>query len=112
MKADNYNGWYNYETWATNLWYTNESDVIADLHDMQHSFRAKDASEIATWLKEQIEASIEDAGVSNGLISDLLTAATSEINYYEIAEHWIENWKENYPEDFDDDDDAQEETTS
>lgn len=106
-----YNGWTNYETWATKLWIDNEesssnywSEVAQECYDeagegvsAYAKFTGKEiftreeraVLELDKRLKAEIEegSPLEDAG----LYTDLLNAALSEVNWHEIAESMMEN---------------------
>jgi len=82
-----YNGWWNYETWVTNLWLSN--DEGSD-HDVRRLARyADDASALDGSLKDYVEEAMPDLGAC--LASDLLSAALSKVDWYEIAEHYWED---------------------
>jgi hypothetical protein len=99
-----YQGWTNYETWAVNLWLDNEEgsqrywtraaeDALEEATDdgdpeMQETYRSKAVSALANRLQEEIEEGMPDLGCT--LWSDLLSAAVSEVDWYEIALSWIE----------------------
>lgn len=95
-----YNGWKNYETWVVNLWIENEID---DYHCWQAEaqlvwndaeagevldkyFAAK--LELSNRMKSWIEENTPDIC---GIYTDLLNAAISEVDFIEIAEHYIES---------------------
>ena len=95
-----YNGWTNYETWAAKLWMDNEEgsyrhwdseaqDAWDDAEADGTFTRDEVASrELAEKLKEEHESAMPDV---QGLFSDLLTAALSEVNWHEIAASLIED---------------------
>ena len=75
-----YNGWKNYETWCVHLWITNESSSDRYWRDLAKKLHLND-------LAETLKAEIEDGAPKiEGLYSDLLSAAISETDWYEIAE--------------------------
>ena len=101
MNNNEYNGWYNYETWMVNLWMDNDQGS----HEMWREIAREsiDADKIANWfyfddrLKEYLEMLHDDVdnGVASGLVHDLLGAAISEVNTREIARHWVADELEN-----------------
>ena len=87
-----YNGWHNYETWVTALWIDNEPDT----YEQRCAF-ARQASSAGA-LAEQIKNWVTDdmmPNLSASLAADLLGAALSEVDWYEIAENWITDAEEN-----------------
>lgn len=104
-----YNGWTNYETWNLALWIDNEQGTQEYWRDRaEEAYRdAKDtpsvnakltASEpftraeramlaLADALKDDTE---ENSPTVVGFYADVLSAAISEVNYHEIASHWVE----------------------
>jgi hypothetical protein len=91
IKKADYQGWKNYETWAVALWIDNEQGsqdaVLEQVREL------KDPSAIADYLKDMIE----DANPlmeEPSLYSDLLGAAISEVDWYELANNYINQIKE------------------
>jgi len=91
-----YNGWSNYETWNVALWLSNEQGA----YNLQREWAAdavethdgdKDAAidEVAQCVRDFIEEGVPNLGAST--YSDLLGAALSEVNWYEIAAHSVED---------------------
>ena len=101
MKHDEkptYNGWSNYETWAVNLWLSNEEgsyrywtgrtrEVIAETADDEDGRSA--LSRLAEELKESVheECAIEKAS----LAGDLMNAVLGEVDWCEIARSLIDD---------------------
>jgi hypothetical protein len=100
--AKGYNGWTNYETWNAALWldndqgsytywceqaqecyanaepsssFTKEEQAVLDLADMLKSDGEERAEQ---WMPDQ-----------SSFFADMLNAALSEVNWHEIAEHYI-----------------------
>lgn len=101
-----YNGWTNYETWNLALWFDNDQGLYsmrseaADDYAKSNDDKDDAAREMADWLKSQVEDE-QILGVlpESGFLADMVNAALSEINYYEIAEHWIDDvWTDHHPE--------------
>jgi len=107
-KDHRYNGWTNYETWNVALWLDNDQgsqeywrEVAQDVYSRKAEASKHQTLEehAAQLLGELMESEIEDsaqemlksAGQAASMFSDLLGAALSEVNWYEIAEHYIED---------------------
>lgn len=95
-----YNGWNNYETWNVALWIDNEESTYREARDMvreafddtdadqEHEERVTEATgPLAKRLEEWVDEMKPDLGAS--MFSDLLNAALSEVDWYEIAENWL-----------------------
>jgi hypothetical protein len=104
MDDTTYNGWTNYETWATALWLDNDAPTCAFWHDMaqecweaaaasqqvgQHGLTRKEFArlELMTRLKEAVHEQCPDLGAC--LFADLLSAALSEVDWWELANHYL-----------------------
>jgi hypothetical protein len=110
MTRQEYNGWTNYETWSVKLWLDNdegsygywgdqadaalERNAIATSRDDNELEYDTDTatSQLASQLNDTIREYAPDLGAS--CFADLLNAALSEVNWYEIAESLIEDAKE------------------
>lgn len=107
-----YNGWSNYETWAVALWLDNEEGSYSYWHDQARSalddetrdYDASDAVEMfdelranaVTALAAMLENEHNDAApdLSGSVFADLLTAALSDVDWHEVAEHYIDEHAE------------------
>ena len=89
-----YQGWQNYETWATALWIDNEQNSyqhrchLTDIAQEEDLEKDKRIVSLANSLKEWIESANPLAESAN-LFSDLLQSALSEIDWQEIAENFL-----------------------
>lgn len=110
MSEGKYNGWTNYETWLVGLWLGNDEATYNYWHGEAEECKRKaaaglgnpyaDSPEQATKLllsdslKEQIHNVKDDLLASNKLEAsmwaDLLSAALSEVNWQEIADHMLQ----------------------
>jgi len=97
-----YNGYTNYETWCVNLWLDNDEGLYEIVTNMTKDAlkTGSPAYELSQALKDLHENENPLESETN-VYSDLLQASLDSVNWYEIAENWIENIK--------DDDDEQEE---
>lgn len=76
-----YNGWTNYATWRIALeWF---DDFNPDKYE-------REASELAGVLQSYVEQTLEDTSVQSQIVLDYALAFTSDVNWYEIAQHLIE----------------------
>jgi len=112
-----YNGWTNYETWNAALWMGEGSaeywaeqaqECFDDAEACDTFSRAENA---AFALAERMEADSDErteelAGVT-GMYADLLNAALSQINWHEIARHYIDDCDQTVSDEDQCDDDDQ-----
>lgn len=105
-QEEGYQGWANYETWATALWIDNDrgeyehwrgvrDEVLEDFspHSEGAPTREYEWSDAAVALGDQMKESFEGQLAElkvDGMWGDLLRAAFDEIVWYEIAESLIE----------------------
>lgn len=123
MERKEYNGWTNYETWAVALWIDNEQgtqEAIRELvrntidglnqdntprtdlteSDFKHLRVCAVADELKDWLEQMQEEELGNERVRWGLFNDLLNAALSEVDYFELARVYIRNYEEELKADF------------
>jgi hypothetical protein len=102
MTKNEYNGWYNYETWCVNLWMDNDQgsqgywaeraqECYNDTAETTFHRTETAVGNLADEIQGQHE-DFEAMGVNvTGVYADLLNAALSEVNWYEIASHLIDD---------------------
>lgn len=93
MNTKEYNGWTNYETWLLKLWQDNEQGEQEFWRDQAEEIvkidgRKEGVRVMADLMKEHYAEQADQR--ESGFWLDLLTAALSEVNWFEIAEHWID----------------------
>lgn len=101
MKHDEkptYNGWSNYETWAVNLWLSNEEGCYRYWTDRTRELIAECADEDAdrsalARLAEEFKGAIHESCAIEkaSLAADLMNAALGEVDWCEIARSWIDD---------------------
>lgn len=102
-----HNGWTNYETWAWNLWLTNDQESQEHVYELARvaytgaevskgfTREGRAALDLAAMLRVECEEEVPDLELP--AFADLLNAAIGEINWYEIAKHLIENMDQDEP---------------
>jgi hypothetical protein len=98
--AEKYNGWKNYETWLVGLWLDNEEGSYSHWDDRAREIYIDSAAtaystrkEVASSdLAQEIQESVEEANPlpQSGLYTDMLNAAMGEVDWYEIADHYLD----------------------
>ncbi len=93
-----YYGCANYETWAVNLWLSNDATSYSHWTERTREILAESGiiednrsavGQLADALREAINDEYHTEGA--GLISDLLTAALSKVDWHEIAQSFIDD---------------------
>lgn len=104
MEDGTYNGWTNYETWAVALLLDNDEATYRQMREQAHVAwqEAPESKRVQEWgwdledaaigdlamnLRELVESLNPVTGAS--LFADLMNAALSEVNWPEIAQHYI-----------------------
>lgn len=104
MNDNKYNGWTNYETWNVALWLDNDEGSCgywAEQADAAVERADKDKDEAVERVGRQLQQEVNDSAPDLGAscFADLLSAAMSEVNWYEIAEHYVSEALERVSED-------------
>ena len=94
-----YNGWTNYETWNVALWLDNDQgteglmrEYAQECYDDAEGTQLRTREQVATGeLADRIREYLDENNpvTDASVYSDLLGAALSEVNWREIAEHYI-----------------------
>ena len=76
-----YNGWANYETWLVNVW-----DFVDYFFDTALEQEMSEVS--AEWCSDLFDEMVaDDMPRDSGIISDMVNASISEIDWRDIADH-------------------------
>jgi hypothetical protein len=98
-----YNGWTNYETWCVNLHiantegsqeYWNERAAFAMAHTDPVNDYLDARSELAETMQSEFLEKYEEQKPDNAILADLLRAALSEVNWHELARHYVDDVQE------------------
>jgi hypothetical protein len=89
-----YNGWANYNTWTVNLWLSNveaENRYWVEQARVVTMFHGGDRPKAVAALAVKMQKDITDkAPALGGMYDALLRSALAEVDWYEIAEAFIE----------------------
>ena len=87
-----YNGWTNYETWCMQLHMDNDESLQRCFERAAvEAVRDVGVGDAVPVLADRLEEWHKDAMPEvTGVFADLLNAAMSEVNWHEIARHYIE----------------------
>ena len=98
MTRNEHNGWTNYETWCVNLWIDNEQGSQEQAAEMAREAlqdaidRDDDKAEAVSTLAQRLEEMHDECRPEvSGVFVDLLNAALSEVNWREIAQHYVDD---------------------
>lgn len=75
-----YNGWHNYATWRIAL------EWFDDFNPHEHE---TDVYTLSRLLQSYVEDTLEETTTQSQIVIDYALAFTSDVNWYEIAEHLI-----------------------
>ena len=104
MTDTTYNGWTNYETWAVGMYldgnYTGEGTYLYVVEQVRSWIddgrqRWSIADGLEAFVRDDLAYDEDSEGFTpNPLASDLLGASLSSVNWYELADAWIDNLTE------------------
>ncbi len=90
MTKQKYNGWTNYETWNYKLWLDNNQATYDAVRTLAK--KHNDAYELSIELSKVAHDNAPLLEAS--FYSDVMTASIREVNFFEIAESYLEEIKE------------------
>ena len=90
MTKQKYNGWTNYETWNYKLWLDNNQATYDAVRTLAK--KHNDAYELSIELSKVAHDNAPLLEAS--FYSDVLNASIREVNFFEIAESYLEEIKE------------------
>lgn len=96
MNDKKYNGWTNYETWNANLWIDNDWRLSEHLTmitmDLFSSYEDEDT--VRQLLAERINDMFLEMmpDLEPSFFSDVMTASFREVNFNEIAQHYVDEY--------------------
>lgn len=98
-----YNGWRNYSTWNVALWIDNDQGWQEFWVGRAEELVQEHGKEDAVYpLSQEIEAELdENMPATSGVYADLLGYALGMVDWYEIAQHFVEDIEiEETPEEY------------
>jgi hypothetical protein len=96
-----YNGWHNYTTWLVALWLDNDQGTYSYMTELAET--ALEDGDKPWQLGETIKEFVQDLcypdeNSCTGLVADLLNASLSNVDWTEVAEHYLTAARENAEE--------------
>ena len=93
MTNQEYNGWTNWETWNFKLWLDNSEDSYTSVLFL--TLEVKEAEEGVFTLSKELESLANDlceesVTFETGFFADVCNSAIKKVNFYEIAESYLE----------------------
>ena len=95
-----YNGWTNYATWRINL------EIFDGMEPSDMGcftrYEEPDVSDVAKYLEDYVDEVLctyaSGGPCGEGVTLDYARAFVSQVNWYEIAEHFCEQWRDQMAE--------------
>ena len=81
-----YNGWSNYETWLTSMYFLDDVETLLEGAVFTSKY------ELGQFIKERTEEYVDllfEDRKQHAYVSDMLQAAFSSVNWYELADHIV-----------------------
>ena len=88
-----YNGWTNYATWLCNLWFEN-FDFTEEVEEGRYNgmHNAEIRVMVSNYIQEYVEEFVDNETCQcNGFISDLIRSSMNDIDYIDIADHYMDD---------------------
>lgn len=88
-----YNGWYNYETWLTNLHFNSFFEFFKEAVD-DGVFEDMDEQDVQNYIAEFIEQYVRDyvdetVGQNSLFIMDMIGSFLDDVDWVDLAEHYV-----------------------
>ena len=88
MDDTTYNGWTNYETWAVNLWLSNDQGSYEYWNEV--ATEADNKHDLADILESQHYECYNDPDNTYGLKDDISKKDLKQVDWDEVAQHLLE----------------------
>ena len=87
-----YNGWSNYPTWCVAMWIDNDEVMQQRAYEIVRVAEAKHdaADELKHYIEESAALIAPAVFVEASFVADLYGYAIGEVDWYEVAEHYME----------------------
>ena len=92
-----YNGWTNYETWLTNIHFDDFTPVFSELTEdgvFDDMTNDEIRTYVADYIEEYVNEYIDNNNSENSFIADIIGSFLSEVDWREIADHYVDDIKE------------------
>ena len=89
-----YNGWTNYETWLTNLWFSDFTDVFNEFTEdgvFDDMTNDEIRTYVADYIEEYVNEYIDNNNSEDGFIADITGLFMSDVDWQDIAGHYVDD---------------------